>query len=174
MKLNVSLNSTSIQDAINALKNYEKYIESKTDKLKDVVAYDLRQMVRDGFNGAPYQVVIHEGASVPDVQVDIEDGDRDSRLVTAHGIEAVFAEFGAGVYYNPDGAPHPARGQGIVGIGEYGYGYGKRKVWGYYDESGELKLTHGTPASMPMYLSSQRMKRMIPDIAKEVFKNGGE
>lgn len=172
MKLNVFLNSSSIQDAIDSLKSYEKSIGPKTEKIQEIVAYDLRSMVKQGFNGSPYDVVIHEGAKVPDVEVDIDNGDKGKKLVVAHGIEAVFAEFGAGVYYNPDGAPHPARGQGIVAIGEYGYGYGKRKVWGYYDESGELKLTHGTPASMPMYLSAQQMKKMIPDIAKEVFKGG--
>ena len=34
-------------------------------------------------------------------------------------------------------------------IGSFGKGNGKRQTWGFY-EDGELKLTHGTPANMPM------------------------
>ena len=45
---------------------------------------------------------------------------------------------------------------------------GKKEIWGFY-EDGELRLTHGTPARMPM---SQAMNTIINDIvsiAREVF-----
>lgn len=127
-------------------------------------------MVQKGFNGAGYDDVLHEGMKVPDVSVTVENDDNIT-LVVAHGKEAVFIEFGAGVYYNPGGG-RPDRPAGIVNIGEYGKGYGKRQIWGYY-ENGELKLTHGTPASMPMFYAAREIAKQIPEIARDVFKGVG-
>ena len=45
---------------------------------------------------------------------------------------------------------------------------GKRQVWGFY-EDGELKLTHGAPATMPMYNAMKIVCDEIVAIAKEVF-----
>ena len=53
-------------------------------------------------------------------------------------------------------------------IGSYGKGLGKRKVWGYYRD-GELILTHGTPATMPMYNALKQACDNIWSIAREVF-----
>lgn len=46
---------------------------------------------------------------------------------------------------------------------------GKRKVWGFY-KNGSLTLTHGTPATMPMYNAMKTVCDEISEIAKEVFK----
>lgn len=46
---------------------------------------------------------------------------------------------------------------------------GKKEVWGYY-EGDELRLTHGTPAIMPMYNAVKTVCDEIADIAREVFK----
>ena len=50
----------------------------------------------------------------------------------------------------------------------YGKGMGKRQTWGFY-EDGELRLTHGTPAIMPMYNALKTVCDEIAGIAKEVF-----
>lgn len=166
-KITLSLNTASIEAAIAQVEKYQLDISKKAKEIQRRVAEQLRELAAEGFNGAIYDDVIHEGMRVPDVSVTIEPKG-EMLVVVAYGSEAVFAEFGAGVYYNPSGSPHPLQPAGVVPIGTYGKGYGARKIWGYY-EDGELKLTHGNPASMPMYLALQAVIKMIPDIAKEVF-----
>lgn len=173
MKIKLSLNPDSIDAAIKQLDDYKKDLPHKGEQIRLKVAEILKVMVQDGFNGAGYDDVLWEGMKVPDVSVTVDEKNNIT-LVIAHGKEAVFAEFGAGVYYNPSGSPHPERPTGIVAIGEYGKGYGKRKIWGYYDESGDLKLTHGTPASAPMYFAVKEIAKQIPQIAREVFQGGGQ
>lgn len=160
-----------IDAAIQQLEDYGNSLVQKSEQIRRRTAKILRQMVEEGFNGAGYDDVIHEGMKVPDVSVTVDENENVS-LVIAHGKEAVFVEFGAGVYYNSGGSVHPSRPPGIVSIGEYGHGYGKRQIWGYYDENGNLHLTHGTPASAPMFYAAKEIARLIPDIAREVFKGG--
>jgi len=169
--IKVSLNGKSIDEAIKQLTEYKDSIPIKLQQLRQRVAEELAEACRSGFNGANGEFILYEGFKVPSVEVYTED-DENVTLVVANGEEAVFIEFGAGVYYNAGGTPH-SRPPGIVNIGEYGKGYGKRSVWGFYDENGTLKLTHGTPASMPMYYAVKNIVPKIPRIAKEVFGGGG-
>lgn len=171
MKIKLRLSPDSIDAAIRHLEDYRNDLPKKAERIRIKVAELLEQMVQEGFNGAGYDDVLWEGMKVPDVSVTVDEKEN-IMLVIAHGKEAVFAEFGAGVYYNPSGSPHPERPVGIVNIGEYGKGYGKRKIWGYY-ENGELKLTHGTPASAPMYFAVKEIAGQLPRIAKEVFREEG-
>lgn len=167
MKIKMKLNSASVERALSQVKSYGHSLEDKTERLRKRVAEELADLCREGFNGSVYDDIIHEGTRVPDVKVSIDDKGQ-ATVVIAHGKEAVFAEFGAGVYYNPSGSPNPLSAPGVVAIGTYGKGRGARQVWGFY-EDGELKLTHGTPASMPMYHAIQEISRRLPDIAREVF-----
>jgi hypothetical protein len=48
-------------------------------------------------------------------------------------------------------------------IGSYGKGRGKGRAWGYYGDGGELIITHGTPAQMPLY-------RAFRDVIDEVMR----
>lgn len=93
-----------------------------------------------------------------------------SSLVIASGEDAIWVEFGAGVYHNGSAgsSPHPKGTELGFTIGGYGKGDGKKNIWGYYSD-GELKLTHGTPAKMPMYRAVQTVCNEIASIAKEVF-----
>lgn len=170
-EIKFKLSPDSIEKAIKELRKQKKTLHEKLELLRNRVAEELLREVETGFNGAIYNDILLEGKSVPNVDVSLE-SDGNVTFVVAYGEEAVFAEFGAGVYYNPGGSAHPNRPVGIVEIGEYGKGYGKRKVWGYYDESGDLKLTHGTPASMPMYHAARRVAEMVPELAREIFKGG--
>lgn len=169
MKIKFRLSGSSITAAIKQLEDFRDGLPEKAEQIRKRVADLLQEMVQKGFNGSGYDDVLHEGMKVPDVNVTVESGDNIT-LVIAHGKEAVFIEFGAGVYYNPGGG-RPDRPAGIVNIGEYGKGYGKRQIWGYY-ENGELKLTHGTPASMPMFYAAREIAKQIPEIARNVFKGG--
>lgn len=86
--------------------------------------------------------------------------------------QIAFIEFGAGVYHNtPVGtSPHPKGGEFGYVIGSYGQGHGNQKIWGYYDESGALILTHGVEATMPMYKASLEMIQRVVEIARKVFE----
>lgn len=150
------------------VERYEKGLEEKTERLRRRVAEELWQLCKEGFNGSVYDDIIHDGMRVPDVEVTRDEKGTVS-VVAALGKEAVFAEFGAGVYYNPGGSPNPLSPPGVVAIGTYGQGRGSRKVWGFYDEQGNLHLTHGTPASMPMYRAIQAVAQRLPELAREVF-----
>lgn len=104
-------------------------------------------------------------------QVDVSVDNRGSvTVVVASGEDAVWVEFGAGVYHNgsPGSSPHPHGAELGMTIGGFGKGNGKKEVWGFY-ENGELKLSRGTPARMPMALAITTVCNDIQSIAKEVF-----
>ena len=95
-------------------------------------------------------------------------------VVVADGEDAVWCEFGSGVYHNGSvgSSPNPYGNDLGFTIGSYGKGHGKRQVWGYYtdpDTKTGLVLTHGTPATMPMYNAAQEILRKAVDIAREVW-----
>jgi hypothetical protein len=106
------------------------------------------------------------------VDVVVEDNGN-MTLVIANGTDAVFMEFGAGVYYNGavGSSPNPLGAALGFTIGSYGFGQGKKEVWGYMGEDGRLHLTHGTPASMPLYRALQSVVNDIEQIAREVFSS---
>lgn len=160
-KISLTLNEKSIGAAIKELQRYKEWVEVKTkelcERLSVIGAYEAS--VR--FAGA-----IYDGSN--DVSVDVEPIDGGYAIV-AKGQAVAFIEFGAGVYHNPS-EPYPLpRPDGIVGIGEYGKGKGKRRAWGYYDNAGELVITRGNPAAMPMWYAMREMEREIRRIAREVF-----
>lgn len=92
-------------------------------------------------------------------------------VVVASGEDAVWVEFGAGVYHNgaAGSSPHPKGNELGFTIGSYGKGNGRKTTWGYLDDDGELHLTHGTPATMPMYRAMETVSEEVYLIAKEVF-----
>lgn len=90
--------------------------------------------------------------------------------IEAFGEAIAFIEFGAGVFYNPGGDPyHDERPKGIVGIGEYGKGYGKNRAWYFEDETGLSHITRGTPEQPGLYLTAKEVKRWVEQVVKEVF-----
>lgn len=88
------------------------------------------------------------------------------------GREVLFIEFGSGVYYNtPVGtSPHPQGEEFGYLIGTYGMGNGAKQVWGYYSETGELILTRGTKATMPMHYADIEIINRAKEIVMEVFR----
>ena len=159
--IKMSLSTSGIDNAIQQLKAYRDSLDIKKDKL-------LERLGEIGVREASvrFTTAMYDGVNDTDVELkSIANG----YAITAKGKAVFFIEFGAGVYHNP-GEPYPnARPAGIVGIGEYGKGHGKRQAWGYKDESGELVITHGNPAAMPMWYASEEMRSKIAKIAKEVF-----
>lgn len=161
MKIKMSLNEKSITKAIQEIERYKKWVKEKTDMLTERLALIGAKEASVRFANA-----IYDGDNDVEVEVNpISNG----WAIVAQGQAVAFIEFGAGVYHNPS-EPYPEpRPNGIVGIGEYGKGKGKSKTWGFYDDSGELVLTHGNPAAMPMWYASEEMRRELLKIAREVF-----
>ena len=159
--IKMSLSSKSIKNAIKELKAFRKSLDVKKDKL-------LEELANIGVKEASVRFTTAMYDGMNDSHVTLETVP-DGYCIVAEGKAVAFIEFGAGVYHNP-GEPYPnPRSEGIVGIGEYGKGYGKRQAWGFRNESGELVITHGTPAAMPMWYASEEMRSKIQKIAQEVF-----
>lgn len=159
--ITVRLNSASINSAIKEVRAYKAWVERKTKEL-------TKRLVELGAGEAQVRFAGAQYDGDNDVSVSVEATDNGYKIVAAGGA-VFFIEFGAGVYYNgsePYPEPRPA---GIVGIGEYGKGLGKRKAWGFYDGQGNLVVTHGNPAAMPMLHASRVMRQNVTKIAREVF-----
>lgn len=169
-KITIQLSERSINDAIKQLKDYKKWLDKKTAELQRRVADELATDMQTGFMSAMVDDLLKGGGGTPNVSVSVQQSDNVT-LVIASGEDAIWVEFGSGVYHNtPVGtSPHPKGAEFGFTIGSYGKGLGSRKVWGYY-EDGELKLTHGTPAQMPMYNAMKAVSDRIGRIAQEVFR----
>ena len=170
--IRISLSEKEIDRAIKELEQYKQEIIRKTELLRIKVAERIANLAQSGFNGAVVDDLTNEsvGAKTAEVQVSIDERENVS-IVIAAGEDAVWVEFGAGVYHNGSAgsSPHPKGSELGFAIGGYGKGMGKRQTWGFY-EDGELRLTHGTPAVMPMYNAVKTVCDEIADIAKEVFQ----
>ena len=172
-KISFALSTTDIDRAIKELADYKQDIQRKTDLFREKVAERLAEEAKKGFAGAVVDDVILEGGThAPEyAQVDVSVDNRGSvTVVVASGEDAIRDEFGAGVYHTgSDGSSsHPHGVELGFTIGSFGNGNGKKRTWGFY-EDGELKLTHGTPANMPMSRAVTTVCNEIVPIAKEVF-----
>ena len=159
--IKMSLSTESIDNAIKELTAYRDSIDRKKNLL-------LERLGEIGIKEASvrFTTAMYDGDN--DSNVTLE-ANSNGYVILAEGNAVAFIEFGAGVYHNP-GEPYPnPRPDGIVGIGEYGYGRGKRKAWGYRDNGGDIKITHGNPAAMPLWYASEEMRKNILTIAREVF-----
>ncbi len=164
------LSEREIGTAIKELRQYKQELIRKTDLLREKVADRIAELTQSGFNGAVVDDVLKGSAKTAQVTVSLSNTDNVS-LVIANGEDAIWVEFGAGVYHNgtPGASPHPKGSELGFTIGSFGKGMGRKEVWGYYD-GGELQLTYGTPAIMPMYNAVKTVCNEIASIAREVFK----
>ena len=168
-KITVGLSEQDIDRAIRELAQYKADFTQKVELLREKVAERLADEARSGFAGAIADDLVKGGQRLADVKVSV-DNRGSLTVVVASGEDAVWVEFGAGVYHNrsPGSSPHPNGAELGFTIGSFGKGYGKKETWGYY-ENGELKLSRGTPATMPMYKAVQTVCNDIQSIAREVF-----
>ena len=157
----MSLSSKSIQAGIKELRAYRKSLDAKKDKLLEELAHIGVKEASIRFTTAIYDGVNDSSVTLEPI--------KDGYCIKAEGKAVAFIEFGSGVYHNP-GEPYPnPRPSGIVGIGEYGKGHGKRQTWVYKDEAGEKVFTHGNPAAMPLWYASEEMRNSIKQKFVEVF-----
>lgn len=163
------LNEKSIAKAIREIEKYKIEFQKKVDTYRKRIAEEIAVNASLNFGSAVIEDKIRDGPRKPNVTVKVDE--RGSiAVVVADGEDAVWCEFGAGVYHNGSigSSPHPKGNELGFTIGSYGFGHGKQKAWGYY-ENGQLVITRGTPASMPMYNAVQEVTRKAIEIAREVF-----
>jgi hypothetical protein len=159
--IRMRLSASSIGDAVRELKAYRDSLEQREKQF-------LEELANIGVHEASVRFTTAMYDGMNDSEVTLETIEHGYRIV-AKGQAVAFIEFGAGVYHNSS-EPYPKpRPDGIVGIGEYGHGRGKQSAWGFRDESGELVITRGNPAAMPMWYASEEMRNSILKIARRVF-----
>lgn len=147
-----------------AIKELEQYKKSFLDKEKRLIEGLAEIGLREA--SVRFTTAMYDGTNDVSVRLDTS---KNGYVIVAEGEAVAFIEFGAGVYHNGS-EPYPnPRPDGIVGIGEYGKGKGKRKAWGYQDENGEIVITRGNPAAMPMWYASEEIRNSVLKVVKEVF-----
>ena len=165
------LSESSWNAAIAQLEKYEKKIRQLETELPKALAELGETEAQVRFNSACYDILISGIWDTPNISVTAEPTEKGFAVV-ASGHEVCFVEFGAGVYYNGAGSYLGTRPPGVVGIGEYGSGLGKRWAWAFTDAvTGEKKITRGTPANDCMYFTAAEMRRRIADTARRILKN---
>ena len=164
------LNTKDINRAIRELQEFKQDFLEKVDTYRKRIAEEIAVNASMIFANSVVDDVIQGSPRRPDVQVTVDERGGIS-VVVANGEDAVWCEFGAGVYHNGSvgSSPNPLGTDLGLTIGSYGKGHGKQSAWGYYDEDGNLVITRGTPASMPMYNAVQEVARKSVEIAREVF-----
>lgn len=159
--ITMGLGTKSIRSAIRELQSYRDSLEDKKNRLLEELAYIGAKEASVRFTAAIYDGINDSSVTLKPIE--------NGYSIVAGGRAVAFIEFGAGVYHNPvEPYPNP-RPEGIVGIGEYGKGFGKRQAWGFRNEAGELIITHGTPAAMPLWYASEEMRNAIKAKFVEVF-----
>ena len=168
-----TISDGDIDKAIHELELYKQEFQKKVDIYTERIADEVRKIASLNFGSATMEHTVRGGFRKPDVTVDVKPQGK-ILVVVATGRDAIWCEFGAGVYANgaAGSSPNPYGNDLGFKIGSYGEGKGKQQVWGFYtdpDNKTGLVLTHGTPASMPMYNAVQEVMQRAIEIAREVF-----
>lgn len=167
--ISFSLSPESIDRAIKEVRAYRADFEQKCRRLRELVGERIAWTAATGFRSALVSDLIYGAAPDNDVHVTVDHGD-DVTIVIADGSQAIFIEFGAGVYNNgaAGSSPHPWGAERGYLIGEYGLHNGRKRAWNYTLD-GVKSLTHGTPAAMPMFRGYEQAIQSLSDIVREVF-----
>lgn len=171
--ISIGLSEQEIDRTIKELETYKREFSRKVDVFREKVAARMANEAQSGFNGAVVDDLVKGGQKIADVHVTFDRGRSNSvTVVVTSGKDAVWVEFGAGVYHNSTAgtSPHPRGAELGFTIGGFGKGKGKREIWGYKGEDEDtITLTRGTPAKMPMERAFLSVCNEITEIAREVF-----
>lgn len=168
--ISVELSESGIAKAIKEIKSFERDFVKKVSEYRKRLGEEIASEAQTGFNSSMVDDII-KGGSPHTAQVDVSVTDDGTTIIIADGEDAVWCEFGAGVFHNGSAgsSPNPYGADVGLTIGSYGQGKGSQTAWGFYDEDKNLIITRGTVATMPMYKAVQAVSAKAVSIAKEVF-----
>lgn len=170
--ISFGLSPSEIDRAIRELEQFRQAFQAKCETLVERVAAVIASTAQTGFNGAVVDDLTELSGGPRMAHVEVRTEKRgDTYVVIADGQDAVWVEFGAGVYHNGSAgqSPNPWSAQNNLGFTIGGFGEkGKRNLWAFKDSEG-VHFTHGTPSNMPMYNAVQAVRSEIAAIAQEVF-----
>lgn len=176
----IHLSFDNVDAAISEVFNYRYDVLERIEKLRAWMVETIRAQAEMRFNGAiltdTFMAVqgkeaTVESATLANVSVTVELGENVTFII-ANGEDAVWVEFGAGVFYNGDAGSYPnpyAITMGMSAIGTYGEGHGAYDEWAFPGKDGKHHRTHGTPAAMPLYRAVQSVVEQYVAKAQEVF-----
>lgn len=173
-KISLKLSKEGIDQAIKEIEQYKREMLAKLDKYRLRLATEIAKEAEAGFSTSMVDDIIKGSVTPHTAEVSVSFTDSGSvSVVVASGEDAVWCEFGAGVYHNGSAgsSPNPYGSETGLTIGSYGKGKGSQTAWGYYDDSKEIVITRGTPATMPMYRAALSVASKSIKIAREVFGN---
>ena len=157
---------------LKAIRDYEAQKLKQLEIYRQRLAEEIGKEAEMAFNASSVDDIVKGGTShKADVSVNVSHSGNVS-IIIANGEDAVWCEFGAGVYHNGSAgsSPNPYGSQHGMTIGSYGQGKGANKVWVYKGDDDEWVVTHGTAATMPMYRALLSVANRSIAIAREVFK----
>ena len=169
--IKVKLSQDSIDNAIDEISQYREDLETK---LKILVG----RLVQDGVQVANAWVGAGQGDSKQayvDYQVNPE-GDIVKASIFLQGKDALFIEFGAGIYYN-NGNAHPKAAEFGYGVGTYPSEHPPNRAinpgyWWYGNKQTGRHFSLGTEATMPMYHAAETVRNNLIYEAVEVILRG--
>jgi len=169
-KLTATLSADSLNKLAKDFKTYTNSIDLKCEKL-------IERLLAEGIRVVGENITSFMGDSSRDYSTYVEVHRIPNKMVSATLVveneDILFIEFGAGIHWN-DGNDHPQASEFGYGVGTYP---GQKNAinpgyWWYKGDDGDLHLSVGTQATMPVYKAYKAMQDKVVEIAKEVFLDG--
>lgn len=150
---NIDLSAAGINQLTNGLKEFDKWVEEKSEELCQRLASMGAVYASLGFSRA-----IYNGAA--DFSITVEPCDGGYKVVAA-GSTVLFVEFGSGLI----GYGHPE---------PHGFGPGTYPGKGHWDDPRGWYFAHGqhsfgNPPNAPMYNSVKELEMELERVVREVF-----
>lgn len=173
--LKIDLTEQSIDAAI-------KYVKEAESKINEVTRLFLGYLAKKGARIAKANVVnIDSGATKNSIKGMIVNG---NKAVIMAGENAIWLEFGTGVYWNGVNGSYPEPlPDGIDKVGTHGQGHGAQSGWyyptdderyiiadGYKDDGKGIGYTHGILANRFMFQAKQMLVQKAPKWAENFFE----
>lgn len=166
------LSPESLLKAAKKVKAYENKVEANNKEFLKDLALEGRLEAGEALENVADDYERPEFSTLDPHVVNGNKKGEMSITLRLQGEQAVFVEYGAGVYYNGEvgTSPHPYGVELGFTIGSYGLGQGKYETWGY-EKNGKYHITHGTPAAMPLYKAGVAIKQSARVLAMAHFRS---
>lgn len=156
----IDITVSGLDKAIAELKAYKSSLLERCNRAQRAIAQLVRDTAQQGFDTA----AVNGGHTPAPTNVTVLPDSSGPTVVIAEGDQAMFIEFGAGVYYNGTGIPYRENRAEFPGyeMGSYGMHNGLKDHWRYKGDDGKWHMTHGTIMQSPMY---NAVISALPEIA---------